>query len=102
MSDITAADFALPEQPGQSIPQHHHVVDANDNNIPDHEELQTCCSGTSDRRFGVFLIQVLMSVALFALCIIKLGDENLDCEATQLYVSLLSFITGIWVKGVRV
>jgi len=75
--------------------------DRNENGIPDNEEMQTCCSGSSDRRFGIFLVQVCMSLSLFALCLVKLGDEHLDCEATQLYVSLLSLLTGVWIQKIR-
>lgn len=96
---LRVQDFQASEEPGTSPTAP--PVDLNQNGIPDHEEMQTCCSGSSDRRFGIFLVQILMSMALFALCLIKLGDENLDCEATQLYVSLLSLLTGVWIKEIR-
>lgn len=76
-------------------------VDLDRNGIPDHEELQTCCSGTSDRRFGVFLVQVAMTLGILVLCLLQIANTELDCESTQLYVSLLSLITGVWLKELK-
>ena len=70
--------------------------------IPDDDEMVSCCSGTSDRRFGIFLVQVVITIGLFILCLIKIGDETIGCEATQLYVSLLSILTGVWLKELKV
>lgn len=78
----------------------HDIKDSNNNSIPDNEEMQTCCSGTSDRRFGVFLIQLFITISIVALCTYKLGSE-LDCEASQLYNSLLSVVVGFWLTKVK-
>jgi hypothetical protein len=78
----------------------HDIKDTNENGIPDHEEMRTCCSGTSDRRFGVFLIQLFITVSIVILCTYKLGAD-LDCEASQLYNSLLSVVVGFWLTKVK-
>jgi len=78
----------------------HQRKDNNNNGIPDDEEMQSCCSGTSDRRFGVFLIQFFITISIVVLCTYKLGD-NLGCEESQLYNSLLSVVVGFWLTKVK-
>ena len=78
----------------------HERKDANENGIPDTEEMQTCCSGTSDRRFGVFLIQLFITISIVVLCVYKLG-EDLGCEQSQLYNSLLSVVVGFWLTNIK-
>lgn len=77
-------------------------MDINNNGIPDDQEMQSCCSGTSDRRFGIFMVQVCITIGLFIMCLFKISDENIGCEATQLYVSLLSLLTGVWLKELKI
>jgi len=67
----------------------HERKDANKNGIPDNEEMQTCCSGTSDRRFGVFIIQIFITLSIVFLCVYKLS-EDLGCEQSQLKTSVVS------------
>ena len=98
---ISVRDFSRGEVDAPPPPAHV-PLDANANGIPDHEEMHSCCSGTSDRRFGIFIVQILMTLALFTLCLVKLGDETLSCDATQLYVSLLSLLTGVWIKDLPI
>lgn len=78
----------------------HEVKDTNKNGIPDDEELQSCCSGTSDRRFIHLCVQLFITISIVVLCTYKLGTE-LDCEASQLYNSLLSVVIGFWLTKVK-
>jgi len=78
----------------------HERKDDNKNGIPDDDEMQTCCSGTSDRRFGIFLIQIFITLSIVVLCVYKLS-EDLGCEQSQLYNSLLSVIVGFWLTKVK-
>lgn len=78
----------------------HDRKDSNNNGIPDVDEMHSCCSGTSDRRFGVFLIQLFITISIVVLCTYKLGTD-LDCESSQLYNSLLSVVVGFWLTKVK-
>ena len=71
--------------------------DNNKNGIPDTYEVRSCCSGTSDKRFIILLIQLFITVSIVSLCVYKLS-EDLSCESSQLYNSLLSVIIGFWLK----
>ena len=73
------------------------LKDSNKNGIPDTYEVQSCCSGSSDTRFIILLIQLFITVSIISLCIYKLSD-NLSCESSQLYNSLLSVVIGFWLK----
>lgn len=75
----------------------HEVKDTNKNGIPDDQELQSCCSGTSDRRFIIVCVQLFITISIVVLCVYKLS-EDLGCEQSQLYNSLLSVIVGFWLK----
>lgn len=99
---ISEGDFAHKANPSAPHGEEElEVVDLNMNGIPDHEEMHSCCSGTSDRRFGIFMVQVCMTLGILVLCLYQIGNSHLDCESTQLYVSLLSLITGVWLKELR-
>ena len=76
------------------------IRDANKNGIPDDDEMQTCCSGTSDKRFGNFLIQLFITFSIVILCVYKLS-LSLGCEESQLYNSLLSVVVGFWLKQIK-
>lgn len=76
------------------------LKDSNKNGIPDSEEMHSCISGTSDRRFGVFIIQLFITISIVALCVYKLGTD-LDCESSQLYNSLLSVVVGFWLTKTK-
>ena len=71
--------------------------DINENGIPDKYEVQTCCSGTSDRRFIIMMVQLFITVSIVSLCVFKLS-EDLNCESSSVYNSLLSVIIGFWLK----
>ena len=78
----------------------HERKDTNKNGIPDDEELQSCCSGTSDRRFIIMCVQLFITISIVVLCVYKLS-EDLGCEQSQLYNSLLSVIIGYWMKSLK-
>ena len=102
---LSEGDFAHKRNPSAPGREHEdedlEVVDVNMNGMPDHQEMQSCCSGTGDRRFGIFLVQVCMTMGMLVLCLHQIGNARLDCESTQLHVSLLSLITGVWLKELR-
>ena len=75
----------------------HELKDTNKNGIPDDYEIYSCCSGSSDTSFIILLIQLFITVSIVSLCIYKLS-EDLSCESSQLYNSLLSVIVGFWLK----
>jgi hypothetical protein len=75
----------------------HERKDTNKNGIPDDFEIYSCCSGSSDTRFIILLIQLFITICIVSLCVYKLADEP-TCESSQLYNSLLSVIVGFWLK----
>lgn len=77
------------------------IKDFNNNNIPDEEEMETCCSGTSDRRFGTFLIQLFITFSIISLSVYKLSLNDLSCEQSQLYSNLLFTIVGYWCRELK-
>jgi len=78
----------------------HEVKDSNKNGIPDDQEMQSCCSGTSDRRFLVFCCQLFITISIVVLCVYKLSTD-VGCEESQLYNSLLSVSIGYWMKSLQ-
>jgi len=60
----------------------------------------SCCSGTSDRRFIIMCVQLFITISIVVLCVYKLS-EDLGCEQSQLYNSLLSVIIGYWMKSLK-
>lgn len=77
------------------------IKDFNKNGIPDDEEMVSCCSGTSDRRFGTFLIQLFITFSIISLCVYKLSLNDLSCEQSQLYSNLLFTIVGFWCRELK-
>jgi hypothetical protein len=74
-------------------------IDVEDKEIPDEHQVETCCSGTSDKRCHTLIVQTTISISVLFLCIFKLADHNLNCEQSNIYVGLLTMLIGIWIKS---
>lgn len=70
-----------------------------EHDIPPEHQVETCCSGTSDKRFHTLIIQSVISLSVITLSIVKLSDHTLNCEQTNVYIGLLTMMIGIWVKS---
>ena len=75
-------------------------IDANMNNIPDEDELQSCCNVTSDKRLLIFIVQTVITFMILTFCLIKLSNEDLSCDVSNMYMSMLSIVLGFWLSKV--
>jgi hypothetical protein len=62
-------------------------------------ELMFCTGHVTDKRLWILALQSIISLAIIFLCCIKLFDDNLGCEQSNLYVGLITLITGIWMRS---
>ena len=60
-------------------------------------EYKSCCL-TIDKRALSFFSTLFISLIVITFCIIKLS-LNESCESQNTYISLLTFVVGIWVKS---
>lgn len=65
----------------------------------DEHQLNSCLGGTTDRRLYILIVQSLISLFILVVCMWKLFDGRLTCEQSQLYLGLITLITGIWMKS---
>lgn len=65
----------------------------------DEHQLNSCLGGTTDRRLYILIVQSLISFVILIVCMYKLFDGRLSCEQSQLYLGLITLITGIWMKS---
>lgn len=55
--------------------------------------------GPIDKRLLKFVSQSVMSVMVASLCIYKLALDDLDCDSTNLYSSILTGLLGMWMTS---
>lgn len=67
--------------------------------IKDEDKIETCCSGTSSKKFYILIVQSVISGGVITLSLVKLSNEHLDCSQTNVYVGLLTMLIGIWIKS---
>jgi hypothetical protein len=63
----------------------------------DQETLWTSCCVKLDKRATIFFSTLTISLIMIAFCIVKLSLTS-TCEETNTWVSLLTFILGIWIR----
>jgi hypothetical protein len=73
--------------------------DRKDNDSNQEHELMFCTGHVTDKRLWILALQSIISLAIIFLCCIKLFDDDLGCEQGNLYVGLITLITGIWMKS---
>ncbi len=62
-------------------------------------ELMFCTGHVTDKRLWILALQSIISLAIIFLCCIKLFDDDLGCESSNLYTGLIALITGIWFRS---
>jgi hypothetical protein len=59
---------------------------------------KSCCGLTLDKRSTIFFSTYSMSLILVFFCIYKLAGE-ISCSETNVYISLLTLIIGVYIKN---
>jgi hypothetical protein len=90
----------IPPPPATAPRRHNNSDNDDDGDVSNSEnQLMFCTGHVTDRRLWILCLQSIISLLIISLCCFKLFDENLTCEQGNLYVGLITLITGIWMKS---
>ena len=91
MDEIKSTDFELSKTTLKKIAVNNALKDAQNER---RNVLRSCCFEL-DARFLKFLVQAIISLLIIIFSLTTLINSNTSCEASSVYVSLLSVVLGI-------